>query len=307
MAKILATPRSFAKADRTPLEMLETAGHEVCLNTAGIIYTKEKMLEAVKDAEGIIVGVDPLDREVIDAAPRLRAIAKYGVGTDNIDLEYCREKGIRVSITRGANSNAVADYAFALMLACARKLTLINDMCHEKNWKKTVSGDVYGAKLGILGLGAIGKGVARRAKGFDMTVLAYDVYWDEDFIAEHGIVKATPEQIFRECDFISLHMPLLDSTRDMIGADAFAMMKKGAVLINTARGELVDEDALIAALKDGTLAAAGIDAFREEPPVNEELYALPNLIMGSHTAASTAGASRMMGIMAAQNMIDDLK
>ncbi|MEA4912013.1 MAG: phosphoglycerate dehydrogenase [Oscillospiraceae bacterium] len=307
MEKILITPRSFAKTNDAPKKLLESAGYELVVNPYGTILSKEQMTENIADVAGIIVGVDPLDAEVLAAAKKLRAIAKYGVGTDNIDLDAAKQRGLPVSITRGANSNAVADYAFALIMACARRLTVVNDMCHAKNWKKIVVGDVYGKTVGILGLGAIGKGVAKRAQGFDMKVLAYDIYWDEAYAKANNIEKATPEEIYAQCDFISLHMPLTDETRNMVDAKAFASMKKGTVLVNTARGGLIDEAALIAALRDGTLAGAGIDAFNEEPPANDELYKLENLIMGSHCGASTTGASEAMSMMAAQNLIEDLK
>lgn len=306
MKKILITPRSFAKTDDAPKKLLQDAGYELVVNPYGTILTKEQMLAHVADAVGVILGVDPFDADVFAAAKQLKAIAKYGVGTDNIDLSAAKSRGIPVSITRGANSNAVADYAFALVMACARRLTVVNDMCHRRDWKKVVVGDVYGKTIGILGLGAIGKGVAKRAKGFDMQILAYDIYWDDAFAQANGIRKATPEEIYRSCDFISLHMPLTDETKNMVDAKAFGMMKKGAVLVNTARGGLVDEAALIAALRDGTLSGAGIDAFNEEPPANEELYKLDNLIMGSHCGASTTGASEAMSMMAAKNLLADL-
>ncbi|WP_249298770.1 phosphoglycerate dehydrogenase [Feifania hominis] len=306
MGKILITPRSFAKTDDTPKRLLMEAGYELICNPAGSILTREQMQELIEDADGVIIGVDPLDREIISAGRKLRAIAKYGVGTDNIDLAFARERGIPVSVTAGANSNAVADYAFALILACARQLTQINEMCHRKNWGKVVTGDVYGKTIGIIGLGAIGKGVARRARGFDMTVLAYDALWDEAYAEENGIVRAQLEEIYRESDFISLHIPLTPQTENLIDEEAFKMMKKGAVLVNTARGGLVDETALIQALHDGTLSAAGIDAFAQEPPDCEKLYSLPNLIMGSHCGASTRGAAEQMSRMAAENILRDL-
>ncbi len=196
MKKILITPRSFGKTDKSVFNLFKDAGYQIVTNPYGQILTKEQMIENIKDAVGIIVGVDPLDKDVIDAAPNLKAIAKYGVGTDNIDTKYAELKGIPVSITAGANSNAVADYTFALMLAVARKITLINDMCHEKKWTKVLGSDIYGKTLGILGLGAIGKGVAKRAQGFDMKVFAYDLFWDDEYAEKNNITNATVQEIF---------------------------------------------------------------------------------------------------------------
>ena len=308
MKKILATPRSFAKEDDTPLKLLKAAGCTVVCNPVGQILTKEQMMEHLKDCVGVIVGVDPLDEEVIASAPGLKAIAKYGVGTDNIDVEAAKRRNIPVSITAGANSNAVADYAFALMMAVARRVVPIDKACHGRNWNKQTSLDVYGKTLGIIGLGAIGKGVARRGgAGFEMKVLAHDPYWDEEFATKHGICCATPEEIYRECDFISLHLPLTEETRGMVGAKQFAMMKPTAVVVNTARGGVIDEDALVDALGRKIIYGAGIDAFEQEPPDREALYGLDNLVMGSHSAASTIGAVNNMGIVAAQNLLRDME
>jgi len=242
----------------------------------------------------------------LDAAPHLKAVAKYGVGTDNIDLEECKRRGIKVSITVGANANAVADYAFALMLAVARKIVPIDAQCRKGDWGKTSSVDVYGKTLGLIGLGAIGKGVAQRAKGFNMHVLAYDVFWDDAYAASAGVERADLERIYKECDFISLHVPLTDATRNMIGEKELALMKPECILINTARGGILDEDALLSALQSNRIYGAGLDAFAEEPPKNPAWFALDNVVIGSHCAASTTGATEAMGRMAAANLIRDL-
>jgi phosphoglycerate dehydrogenase-like enzyme len=305
--KILATPRSFGKQDKSPVELLEKAGYNVALNPVGKILTKEQMIEHLADAVGVIVGVDPLDADIIAMAPKLRAIAKYGVGTDNIDIQAAESRGISVSRTVGANINAVADYAFALMMAVARNILWIDARCRKRDWSKQMTIDVHGKTLGILGLGAIGKAVARRASGFDMHVMAYDPCFDMQFAQFNKIECATAQDIYRNADFISLHMPLTEQTRMMIGAREFALMKPTAVFINTSRGGIVDEDALKHALKNGRIYGAGVDAFSEEPPGDDELYNLPNLIMGSHCAASTVGAVRSMGILAAKNLLRDLE
>ena len=305
MNKILATPRSFGQAG-DPVGLLERAGYTVVSNPVGRILTEEEMRLHLADAVGVIIGVDPLNASVLDAAKHLKAISKYGVGTDNIDVARAKELGIPVSITSGANADAVADYAFALMAACARKLLPIDALCRKRDWGKVTSLDIWGKTLGVLGLGAIGKGLARRAAGFNMRVLAYDVYWDAEYARAHGIAYAEPEEIYRACDFISLHLPLTDASHHMIGDAQFAMMKPTAVLVNTARGGLVDEAALVRALQEGAIYAAGVDAFAEEPPTDEALYGLDNLVMGSHCAASTRGAVENMGMMAAQNLLDDL-
>ena len=219
-------------------EQVEAAGYEVVRNTTGGILDKSRMKALIADCVGVIVGVDPLDAEVLSCAPKLRAVAKYGVGVDNIDMDYCQAHGIRVSRTVGANSEAVADYAVALMLAVARKVPMIDRKCRQLNWGKITTRDVSHATLGLFGLGAIGRHVARRAQGFDMKVMAYDPYWPEEFARENGILRADAQTIFREADFISLHLPLMPETEGFVGERELSLMKSTAILINTARGAL---------------------------------------------------------------------
>lgn len=304
--KILTTPRSYGKNMPELFEQLEAAGYEVIKNPTGGIIEKETMKELVKDVSGIIVGVDPLDAEVLACAPKLRAIAKYGVGVDNIDLDYCKEHGIKVSRTVGANSEAVADYAMTLIMAVARKAVMIDRKCRAKDWGKISTRDVSGATLGLFGLGAIGKHVAKRAQGFGMKVLAYDPFWPEEYAKANDITQADAETIFKNADFISLHLPLMDSTKNFVGEKEIAMMKKDAVIINTARGGLIDEAALLAALKEGRIYGAGIDAFAQEPPEDPAWFELDNVVIGSHCAASTTGATQNMGRMATENVLKDL-
>ena len=304
--KILTTPRSYGRNMPELFEQLEAAGYEVVRNSTGGILEKEQMKALIADCSGIIVGVDPLDAEVLSCAPRLRAIAKYGVGVDNIDLDYCKAHGIKVSRTVGANSEAVADYAMTLIMAVARKAVMIDRKCRGRDWSKISTRDVSGATLGLFGLGAIGKHVAKRAQGFGMKVLAFDPYWPEEYARENNIIRADAETIFREADFISLHLPLMESTRNFVGEKEIAMMKRDAVIINTARGGLIDEAALLKALKEGRIYGAGIDAFAQEPPEDPAWFELDNVVIGSHCAASTTGATRNMGRMATQNILRDL-
>jgi D-3-phosphoglycerate dehydrogenase len=304
--KVLITPRSYAKHSDEPLKLLREKGFEITRNETGGIMTEPQLKEAIEGADGIIIGVDPLTADVMSAAPNLKAVAKYGVGTDNIDLAYCEEHGIRVSKTVGANSDAVADYTFALILALARKVTIIDSKCRERDWTKITTSDVAGKTLGLIGLGAIGKGVVRRSKGFGMKVIAHDVYWDEDFAAQQDITKTDPDDICRSADFITLHMPLLPDTENFIGERRLRLMKPTAFIVNTARGGLIDEKALLEALIKGEIGGAGIDVFAEEPPADARWYALENIVMGSHCAASTVGAAEQMSLLSTNNLIRDL-
>jgi D-3-phosphoglycerate dehydrogenase len=194
-----------------------------------------------------------------------------------------------------------------MMLTAARRVIEIDAKCRNKDWSKTgaLGLDVNGKTLGLLGFGAVGKCMAARAKGFGMKVLAHDVIWDAS-AESAGVERASPDEIYAASDFISVHVPLTEETRGMIGREQLAAMKRNAVLINTARGGIVDENALLEVLKNKTIYAAGVDAFEEEPPSNPAWYELDNVVLGSHSAASTDGATEKMGRMAAANLLRDL-
>jgi D-3-phosphoglycerate dehydrogenase len=305
--KILITPRSFASNDDTPIHLLRKHGVELILNTTGGIMSLGQMKEGIAGCDGVIVGVDPLDASVLSMAPKLKAVSKYGVGVDNIDMEYCERRGITVTRTVGANSEAVADYAFALMLGLARKVLLIDRACRKGDWSKITTLDVSRKHLGLIGLGAVGRQMAGRAAGFNMRVTAYDILWDEDYAGRNSIHRADVDTICRECDFISLHLPLNDDTKHIVDARRIGLMKPTAFLINTARGGLIDEKALEEALAENRIAGAGLDAFVHEPPENPSWFSLQNVIIGSHCAASTVGASDRMSLMAARNLLLSLK
>lgn len=305
--KVLVTPRSFGKHSAAPIELLRANGLTVVFNPYGRILKREEMRSLIRDVDAVIVGVDPLDRDVLAQAGNLKLIAKYGVGTDNIDMAYAASRGIAVTTTAGANTEAVADYTFALLLAAARKMVPIDRACRRSDWKKVTTVDVYGRTLGLIGLGNIGKAVVRRAAGFKMNILAFDARQDAAFAAEYGVTyTASLEDLLREADFITLHVPLLPSTRHMIGKREFALMKETAVLVNTARGGLIDEQALYEAIALRRIWGAGVDVFEQEPPANKDILALDNIVIGSHCAASTVQAVDNMGLMASEHVIQYL-
>lgn len=304
--KILVTPRSFGKTDPGLFTRLKDAGLEIIRNETGAILDEAAIIELLRPCEGVIIGVDPLNKKVLEQAPNLRAISKYGVGLDNIDLEECARRGIKVSRATGSNSEAVADYAFALMLGVCRRVCYIDRRCRANDWSKVTSLDMFGKTLGIIGLGAIGKCVARRAKGFEMRIMAADEKWDENFAAEHNIIRSDVDSICAKADFITLHCDLNDSTRNLINRNRIANMKETAILINTARGGLMDEESVLKALSDNRIYGAGIDVFEHEPPKNPEWRKLDNVILGSHCSASTKGAVEMMGAISVDNLLRDL-
>ena len=255
--------------------------------------------EAVADADGLLcLLTDRVDRALLDAAPRLRAIANYAVGTDNIDLPLVRERGIRVGVTPDVLTEATADLAFALLLAAARRLTEAAADAREGRWVTWepagwLGADVHGATLGIVGFGRIGRAVARRAEGFGMTV--------------RSTADSTLDEVLASSDFVSLHCPLTPATRHLIDAAALARMRPSAILVNTARGGVIDQGALVAALRRGALAAAAIDVTDPEPPLpGDPLYATPNLIVVPHIGSATRGARERMTELSVENLLAGL-
>ena len=307
MVKVLITPRSFGKYGKESFEIFEKEKIEVVMNPTIGILTEEEILELIEEVDGIIVGVDPLNKNVISYAKKLVAISKYGVGLDNIDLELCKERDIKVTITPNANSDAVADYAFTLLLSVARRLTEIHNSCHNGDFSKKISIDIYGKKLGVLGLGHIGKGVIERSKGFNMKLYGYDIYKDESFINENNIFFTSIENIFSECDFISIHLPLTNETKYLIDEKMLSFAKENLVIVNTARGGIIDENALYEALNMKKIYGAGLDVFEQEPPTDSKLLELENVIVGAHSGASTVGAVDKMSTMATLNLIQSLR
>lgn len=300
--KVLITPRSFGQFSQRPFEILRENGIEVIENPKGQILTEQELIPLVEDIDGIILGVDPMSAKVLKNAKKLKVISKYGVGVDNIDLDYADEHNIAIERALGANSNAVADYAFTLLASVARRVVEIHEGCLVNDWSKKNALDIYGKTIGIVGFGAIGQGVAKRASGFGMNILYYDPFYDDETLGK----KCDLDTILKESDFISLHLPLTQETHHLIDAKAIAKMKPNAIIINTARGGVVDEDALYIALKQRQIYGAGLDVFETEPPSKSPLITLDNVILGAHSAASTQGAVDNMGTIASENIIKHL-
>lgn len=289
-------------------QKLQEAGCDTVFNRWHGDRTEDEMIEILRGIDAAIVSIDPFTRKVFEACPQLKVVSRTGVGYDAIDVPAATEHGVAVCITPGANNRAVADFAFALLLAVARRLLENLTVVPQGGWKRYQGRDLPGSTLGIVGLGSIGKEVARRARGFDMRVLAYDVFKDEEFAARHQITYVPLEQLLRESDFVTLHCFLDETTRHLINAERLALMKPTAYLINTARGPIVDEEALYQALNERRIAGAALDVFDQEPlPADSPLRTLDNVYLSPHAAGQTDGAMRAMGTMAADNVIAVLK
>lgn len=305
--KILITPRSFGKTSNVPFEMLEKYGYEIIRNNTGKSYSEEELLNIIEDVDGIIVGLDPVTRRVLERGKKLKVISKYGVGVDNIDVAAARELGIKVTYTPGANNESVADFAFALMLTLGRKVNELDEIVRSSKWEKRIGIEIYGKTIGIVGTGAIGKGVARRARGFNMEILAYDIYKDEAFANQIGMKYVDKKTLLEKADIVTLHVPLTDEMYHFIDSEELNMMKSSAILINTSRGGIVNEDALYDALKNKVIAGAALDVYEKEPPTDSKLLELDNILLSPHCGASTVDATNRMGVMAVEGLVSVLE
>ena len=261
------------------------------------------------DADALIVrSATRVTDELLAQAPRLRIVGRAGVGVDNIDLEAATHRGILVVNTPGSSATSVAEHTLALMLAMARSVPQLNAAMHAGRWEKSgaAGAELRGKTLGLVGLGRVGGEVARRAKALEMRVLAHDPYLNAERAAEWGVQLMPLAEMLGQADYVSLHTALSPATEGLINQATLAQMKRGARLINTARGELVDEAALVEALGSGHLAGAGLDVFAIEPPGNSPLMALPNVIATPHVAGSTAEAQEEVGVQIAQQIRDFL-
>jgi len=306
--QVLVTSRSFGREYKEPLKILEGGGCEVNFPPdLGRPLTEEELLDLIIDTDGIIVGADKITESVINKSNRLKVISKHGVGVDNIDLEAASKKGIVVTNVPDANYNAVADLTFGLMLAIARLICEADRIVKEGRWEKVIGTELWEKTLGVVGVGRIGKAVIRRARGFDMKVLAYDVLEDDALAREYKLRYVSLEDVLRESDFVTIHVPLTNETKGMIGEKELKMMKKTAYLINAARGEIVDEKALCRALNENWIAGAALDVFKNEPPVNSPLLKLKNVVLTPHIGAYSHEAIRKMDIASAINLLNVLK
>lgn len=306
--RLLVTPTSYGKNDARLKTELEAQVGEVIYNPTGKPLTSTEVAQLLPGVDGYIAGLDGIDANAIKAADRLKVIARYGVGVDNVDLAAAQEKGIIVTNTPGANSVSVAELALGLMLALARQIPVAVEAVHQGKWPRSSGISLEGKVVGILGLGAIGKQLARRLAGFDCKIVAFDPYADPEFAKDNHIELAAMDEVIGQADFVSLHLPLLPETRGLVNEGFLNKMKRGSYLINTSRGEAVDEVALLKALQTGHLKGAGLDAFTVEPPdPKNPLLTCPQVIATPHLGAQTDGATSNMGWFAMRDCLAVLK
>ncbi|TDO94187.1 D-3-phosphoglycerate dehydrogenase [Halanaerobium saccharolyticum] len=300
--KILITPKSYYKIRD---KMMPLPGdYQPIFNDTGKTFTEKQMLNLAEDVVGIIIGVDPISRKVIENASKLKAISKYGVGMDNIDLEAARNKNIKLDNTPGTNNVSVAELALGLIFAAARNIPQAVTSVKEGEWKRIKGTELTDKTLGLMGCGKIGREVVKRAAGIFKSIQVYDPYFDDnDFIKKYKLLMLDKDRLLQEADFVSLHLPLNKETENFISRKELSLMKGDAVLVNTSRGGLIDEAELYKALKNNELGAAACDVFSEEPPGKHQLLELDNFLLTPHMGANTKEAVEKMAAAATRNLI----
>jgi D-3-phosphoglycerate dehydrogenase len=288
-------PQAFA-----PLAAL---GVDVRINTGAYPMDSQALAAYIGDADAAIVGLDHLSADVFAACPKLRIVARNGVGVDNVDLDAATAHGVLITVPYGANSTSVAELALGLLLTLARRVIPTHARVQSGVWRREPGLELSGKTLGIIGLGRIGKRVAVRAQAFEMRVIANDIAPDEAFAAAHGIPFVTREALLAECDVLSLHVPLTPLTHHLINRPALAQMKPGAILINTARGPVIDARALADALDSGHLAGAALDVHTVEGQVEPFLLGRDNLITTTHLGAYTHDSLIKTTIAAVESLL----
>lgn len=293
--------------EESAVAKLKAAGLEIVVRNA----EKDGSIEnQIKGFDGVVVrSATKITKEVIDAADKLKLVVRAGVGLDNVDRKAAEAKGVVVQNTPEAPSVSVAEMVFSLMFALARNIAQADSSMKNERWEKKKLGGVelWQKTIGIIGFGRIGIEVARRAKAFGMEVLAYDVIDIDEACKETGAKKADLDTIIEKADYITLHVPLIPQTKGMIGTKQLKMMKKTAFIINTARGGVIDEKALLDALNEGEIAGAGLDVFESEPPTDWQLVKHPKIVATPHLASSTEEGQVRVGELTVQKVIDGLK
>ena len=303
MAKVLIAPAPLAGIQGPYFTTLREAGFELIYPPHAHQLTEDELLHILKDISACVAGSEPYTRRVLDANPQLRVIARAGVGYDAVDVQAATDHGVAVCIAPGTNQDAVAEHTFTLILALAKDLINQHLGTRGGRWPRRSNLPLRGRTLGIVGLGRIGKAVAIRGACFGMPMLAYEPYPDMAFVKQYGITLMPLDQLLRESDYVTLHIPLTAESRNLIDKRRLALMKPTAFLINTARGGLVNEADLLEALQARKLAGAALDVFEREPPPITTLLEMENVVLTPHAAGVDLQSRDDMAKSAAQAIV----
>ena len=288
------------------MELLEAKGYNIDFNRLEKKLSKREIISMASDCDAVLAGTEIYDREVLNKTQKLRVISRVGIGLDNIDLEYADLKKIKVYRTKSNPSLAVAELTLSLILDILRKVSFHNSRMKTGNWQKTMGSLLSGKMLGIIGLGTIGKQLVNLTRGFDLTYLAHDINVDEEFAGRNNVKYCELDELLVQSDILSIHLNLTRDTKNLINFDAFRKIKPGAVLINTSRGEVVNEENLIEALDRKFISAAGLDVFQDEPYTGS-LLEYDNVVTTPHIGAYAQEIRERMELEAAHNLIKGLE
>ena len=283
-------------------EMMTEAGFELVCNQKGVRLPREEQKALIENAFAIIAGTEVYDADMLSVCKNLKVVIRFGVGTDNLDLDTLRKMGVQVGLI--TNHNAVAEFALTLILAALKNLPRYDAVVREGKWTRFPMRELSGKTVGIVGFGRIGRRLAELLSGFGVELLAYDPYMDEAAAAERKVTPVTLEELLERSDVVSLHLPATAETHHLINAETIGKMKDGAYIVNTARGALVDEAALYDALKSGKLAGAGQDVYESEPvSEGDPLFTLSNNVLAPHVSASSFETNYNGGLICAESII----
>jgi len=300
--KVFISTSSFAEYDKSPVRLLESNGFEVVLNPYGRKLKLEEVATLAKGCVGIIAGTEPLTEEVLRQLPDLNAISRCGTGLDNVDVGAARKRGIAVRTTPDAPTQAVAELTVALILNVLRRINFMDRQVRSGAWSKEMGRLLSGKTVGIIGLGRVGRRVTKLSRSFGVKILASELKPDKKWAEKNKVSLTSLEELLRESDIVTLHIPYTKQNRNLINAKRLKIMKRGAILINTSRGGLVDEDALYQALKGGHLGGAALDAMEIEP-YHGSLKELDSVILTPHIGSYAIEARVQMEMEAAKNLI----
>jgi D-3-phosphoglycerate dehydrogenase len=303
--KVLITSRSFGQVSDEPLNILKENDIEVDFYNE--VYHEENFIKIIEQYDALIIGAHEFSEKAMRRAKKLKIVCKHGAGLDNIDLELAKKYNLRVTNVPATNSNAVADLAFGLMLDVARKISFAASGVKNGVWGKIIGTDVCYKTLGLIGFGAIARNVAKRAAGFGMKVLAYDPFVTTLPEGFSHVKLVSFEEVVKQADFLSIHVPLSENTRNLIAGEQMAMMKKGSFIINTSRGGIVNEADLYQYLTNGHLAGAGLDVTEKEPPTGSPLLELDNVTIVPHIGMYSKEAINAVSTVCAKNVIKMFK
>lgn len=285
-------------------KFLEQNGFEIIENPYQRPYTQAELMEIVEDLDAVITGMDEWNEELFKKGTKIKHIAKFGIGVDNIDIIKAKEYGIKVS-NAPASTNAVAELVIGYMIDLKRNIIAGNKICKSGSWDRITGGEIMGKNIGLIGFGKIPKLVAKKLQGFDANVFAFDKYPDYETAKKYNVQMVSFEELIEKCDILSLHLPKTEETNHIINAETISKMKDGAFFINTGRGPLVDENALYEALASGKLAGAAADVFEIEPPqADNKLFTLDNFICTPHWGSDTIETIKLVGEITAQATVD---